>query len=149
MKPILIICRNFYHCCNKSLVIISLIFLPKTIIAQNITTVAGNGACCVNSDGIAATAAQLNNPQGLAVDAAGNIYIGELGTRIRKVDISTGLISTIAGTGTCGYSGDGGLATSAKICTASALAFDGNGDLYFTDRGNNCVRKIIMSTGII
>ena len=150
MKQILFIFGNIFHRSGRSLIIISLILLPDSIIAQNITTIAGTGTQGYNGDGILATTAQLNCPQGLAVDAAGNIYITDLvGHRIRKVDISTGLISTIAGTGTSGYNGDGILATSAQICAPSALAFDGNGDLYFTDRCNGRVRKITISTGII
>ena len=149
MKRILYIFKNIFHRCSKSFAYIFLIFLPQLIIAQTITTIAGTGTSGYNGDGILAINAQLNNPQGLAVDAAGNIYIGELGPRIRKVDISTGIISTVAGTGTCGYNGDGILATNAQICAPSAMAFDGNGDLYFTDRGNNRIRKLTISTGII
>ncbi len=150
MKKILFIFGNIFHHCGKSSAIIFLFLLPQLIIAQNITTIAGTGTQGYNGDGILATTAQLNNPQGLAVDASGNIFIAELSSsRIRKVDLSTGLISTIAGTGTCGYNGDGILATSAQICVPSAIAFDGNGDLYFTDRGNNRIRKITISTGII
>ncbi len=132
------------------IIIILLALFPQFIIAQNITTIAGTGTAGSSGDGSFAVNAQLNDPQGLAVDAAGNFYITDLGGhRIRKVDISTGFISTIAGTGTCGYSGDGSFAVNAQICAPSSLAFDGNGDLYFTDRGNNRVRKINMSTGII
>lgn len=125
-------------------------FFPTFIIAQNITTIAGTGVAGYNGDGIAATTAQLNLPNGLAFDAAGNIYIGELlSQRIRKIDVSTGLISTIAGTGTGGYNGDGILAVNAQIYNPTALAFDGNGDLFFSDRFNHRIRKITMSTGII
>ncbi len=127
-----------------------LIFLPQFIIAQNITTVAGTGTAGYNGDGIPATAAQFNGVQGLALDGAGNIYAADIvGNRIRKITISTGLITTIAGTGTGGYNGDGILATAAQINIPSALAFDGNGDLYFTDRSNSRIRKITTSTGII
>jgi hypothetical protein len=133
----------------RSLIVL-LIFLPLLSNAQLITTIAGTGTAGYNGDGIAATSAQLYAPQGLAVDAYGNIYIGDMiNSRIRKIDILTGLISTIAGTGVFGYNGDGIAATSAQITYASALAFDANGDLYFTDRSNNRVRKIFMVTGII
>ncbi|WP_188936598.1 NHL domain-containing protein [Puia dinghuensis] len=132
------------------IIITFLILLPQFIIAQNITTVAGTGAGGYNGDGISAVSAQLQGPQGLALDASGNLYIADLvNSRIRKVDIVTGTISTVAGTGTAGYNGDGISATAAQIASPSALAFDGAGDLYFSDRANNRVRKITISTGII
>ena len=132
----------------KSLIFF-LIFLPQLSNAQVITTIAGTGTAGYNGTGIAATSAQLSSPQGLAVDAAGNIYIGDMANfRIRKIDISTGLISTIAGTGVNGYNGDGIPAISAQIGTPSALAFDENGDLYTTDWTSR-IRKITMSTGLI
>ncbi|MEO6542134.1 MAG: hypothetical protein ABIN74_14115, partial [Ferruginibacter sp.] len=138
------------YCYNFLLLIFSWIFLPQLCNAQLITTIAGTGTAGYNGDGIAATSAQLNAPQGLAVDAYGNIYIGDMvNFRIRKINILTGIISTIAGTGVFGYNGDGITATSAQITLASALAFDVNGDLYFTDRSNNRIRKISMSTGLI
>jgi hypothetical protein len=128
----------------------SLALLPQVINAQNISTIAGTGTAGYNGDGIAATAAQFNGVQGLAFDGAGNLYVADISNnRIRKITISTGLISTIAGTGTGGYNGDGILATAAQINIPSALAFDNNGDLYFTDRSNSRIRKITTSTGII
>ena len=131
-------------------VFIALIFLPCPARAQNITTIAGTGTAGYNGDGIPAINAQFNGIQGLALDAAGNIYAADIsGNRIRKITVSTGLISTIAGTGTGGYNGDGILATAAQINIPSALAFDGNGDLYFTDRSNSRIRKITTATGII
>ncbi len=127
-----------------------LIILPQLCNAQIITTIAGTGVAGYNGDGIAPTTAQINLPNGLAIDAAGNIYIGELiGQRIRKIDVITNLISTIAGTGTGGYNGDGILAVNAQINNPTALVFDGNGDLFFSDRYNHRIRKITMSTGII
>ena len=127
-----------------------LIVAPQIIAAQTITTIAGTGTAGYNGDGIPATTAQFNGVQGLALDVAGNIYVADIsGNRIRKITISTGFISTIAGTGTGGYNGDGILATTAQINIPSALAFDGSGDLYFTDRSNSRIRKITTATGII
>lgn len=135
---------------RSKVIIASLALLPKFIIGQNIITVAGTGTAGYNGDGIPATTAQFNGVQGLALDGAGNIYAADIaGNRIRKITIATGLITTVAGTGTAGYNGDGILATAAQINIPSALAFDGNGDLYFTDRSNSRIRKITTSTGII
>lgn len=127
-----------------------LIILPQLCNAQIITTIAGTGVAGYNGDGILATAAQFNGVQGLAFDGAGNIYAADISNhRIRKITVSTGIITTIAGTGVPGYNGDGILATAAQINVPSALAFDSNGDLYFTDRSNHRIRKITTSTGII
>ncbi len=99
-------------------------------------------------DGLSATLAQLNQPNGVAVDKSGNIYIADTyNQRIRKVTLSTGRISTIAGTGTAGYSGDGASATSAKINNPNAVCLDTNGNIYIADTGNHCIRKI--TNGII
>jgi Secretion system C-terminal sorting domain len=134
----------------KAIITCLLITASQLITAQTITTVAGTGTAGYNGDGIPATSAQFNGVQGLALDAAGNIYVGDIsGNRIRKITVSTGLISTIAGTGTGGYNGDGILATTAQINIPSALAFDGTGDFYFTDRSNSRIRKITTATGII
>ncbi|WP_158085246.1 T9SS type A sorting domain-containing protein [Niastella vici] len=127
-----------------------LVLLPPLTNAQNISTIAGTGTAGYNGDGIPATAAQFNGVQGLAFDGTGNLFAADISNnRIRKITMSTGLISTIAGTGTGGYNGDGILATAAQINIPSALAFDSNGDLYFTDRSNHRIRKITTSTGII
>ena len=118
-------------------IILFLILLPQLCNAQIITTIAGTGTSGYNGDGIAATSAQNGGPLGITVDGNGNIYFGDfLNNRIRKITISTGLISTIAGTGTGGYNGDGILATLAQIQGPADLAFDSNGDLYFADRSN-------------
>src|ERR1700722_19000460 len=133
-----------------SWMLILLLVTPQIFFGQIITTIAGNGNGGYNGDGIAATSAELYGPQGLAIDSAGNIFIADLSNnRIRRIDVSTGFISTIAGTGTPGYNGDGIAAATAELYSPSALSFDAAGDLYFTDRTNNRIRKITMSTGII
>jgi uncharacterized repeat protein (TIGR03803 family) len=114
-----------------------------------ISTVAGNGTCGFSGDGGPATSAEME-PIGVAVDAAGDIFIVDDGNaRIRKVTASTGIISTVAGNGTQGYSGDGGPATSAELNRPFGAAVDGAGNLYIADEFNNRIRKVTASTGII
>ena len=113
-----------------------------------ITTFAGNGTAGFSGDGGAAITAKLQNPSGVAVDTSGNVYIAdEFNSRIRKVN-ALGIISTVAGTGTAGFSGDSGPATGAKISYPADIATDLSGNLYIADRGNSCVRKVNIS-GII
>lgn len=106
-----------------------------------ISTVAGNNTAGYAGDGGPATAAQLRNPSGVAVDATGNIYVSD--TRnfvVRKV--SAGIISTIAGNNTPGYSGDGGAATAAQLARPLGLTIDAAGNIYVADAWNNRVRRI-------
>jgi trimeric autotransporter adhesin len=111
-----------------------------------ITTIAGNGTSGYSGDGAAATAAELNNPRGLSVDAAGTVYVADFGNNcIRK--ISGGIITTIAGNGNSGYSGDGGAAASAQLNSPTAVAVDAFGNIYISDTYNNRIRKV--SSGII
>ncbi|MCB4791286.1 MAG: carboxypeptidase regulatory-like domain-containing protein [Elusimicrobia bacterium] len=122
-----------------------------------ITTIAGNGTAGYSGDGGAATSAQLNTPGEIALDNIGNIYIADqTNKRIRKIN-SSGIISTIAGTGTAGFSGDGGLATSAQLSSPYGITVDTSNNVYFTDLNNVRVRKInalgiistIAGTGIV
>jgi sugar lactone lactonase YvrE len=111
-----------------------------------ITTVAGNGTPGFSGDGGPATSAELSNPSGVALDAAGSLYIADtLNNRIRKV--SNGVISTVAGNGTSGFSGDFGLATSAELFCPGGVALDAAGSLYIADLFNNRIRKV--SNGVI
>ncbi|HBA61383.1 MAG TPA: hypothetical protein DCZ92_11325, partial [Elusimicrobia bacterium] len=119
---------------------------PKTDI---INTVAGFYGAGYSGDGGDAWRATLNNPRGVAVDPAGNLLIADTGNnRIRRVDKQTGVITTIAGTGAAGYSGDGGQALSAAINAPSGITSDSAGNIYFADSGNNVVRKI-NAAGVI
>ena len=117
--------------------------------SQNtITTLAGNGATTFSGDGGAATAAALNHPRGLAIDTAGNIYFTDVDNyRVRRVT-PAGIISTIAGTGTMGASGDGGMALFATFSDVMGLALDAGGNLYIADSSNRRIRKM-TSSGII
>ena len=115
-----------------------------------ITTVAGNGTQGYSGDGGAATSAELSGPFAVTVDASGNIYIAdEYNQRIRKVTVSTGIITTVAGNGTQGYSGDGGAATSAELSNVLSVAVDASGNIYFADTNNNRIREVAVSTGMI
>jgi sugar lactone lactonase YvrE len=109
-----------------------------------ITTLAGSGPAGPNlggfsGDGGLATSAKLNFPEGVAVDSAGNLYIAD-NNRIRKV--SNGVITTVAGDGTEGFSGDGGLATSAELNGPTGVAVDSGGSVYFADFNNNRIRLL-------
>ena len=107
-----------------------------------IETVAGDGTEGYGGDGGAATAAQLDWPAGVALDGAGNLYIADVdNNRIRKVD-AAGVISTVAGDGRPGYSGDGGAATGRRLHWPRGVALDGAGNLYIADLGNHCIRKV-------
>jgi hypothetical protein len=113
-----------------------------------ISTVAGNGTAGYSGDGGVATSAELNVPSGTAVDSNGNLYIADQSNnRVRKVT-PAGVISTVAGNGAPGFSGDGGPATSAEMYSPSGVAVDGSGNLYITDAGNNRIRKVTVA-GVI
>ena len=111
-----------------------------------ISIVAGGGS--VLGDGGPASQARLRAPIGVALDRVGNLYIGDADDhRVRKVD-TAGIISTVAGTGTAGSSGDGGQATRAALNSRTQLCLDGSGNLYIADTGNNRIRKVNAS-GVI
>jgi NHL repeat len=107
-----------------------------------IHTVAGIGAGGYSGDGGMATNAGLTSPSSVAVDGFGNFYISDQGdNRIRKVD-TNGIITTLAGTNSTGFSGDGGLAANAKLSSPTGVAVDGSGNLFIADWHNNRIRKI-------
>jgi len=114
-----------------------------------ISIVAGNGTCGYSGDGGGATSAELSLPCKVDVDNSGNIYVADWGNnRIRKIN-TTGIISTIAGNGTAGYSGDGGSAIAAELNGPEGLStVDDSGNIYICDEVNNSIRKV-NSVGII
>lgn len=113
-----------------------------------ITTIAGNGEQFFSGDGGAAMVAGLDSPNGIAVDAAGNIYIGDThNQRVRVVD-TAGVISTLAGNGSKTYAGDGAAATSASLARPRGLSVDALGNIYVADSDNNRIR-LIAKTGTI
>ena len=117
---------------------------------QQISTVAGNGTFGYNGDGITAVSAQLNAPYGITVDLAGNLFIADTNNnRIREVSASTKLISTVAGTATKGFNGDGNAATSSQLSAPYAVAVDAAGDLFIADFGNDRIREVNAATKLI
>lgn len=121
-----------------------------------ITTVAGNGEYGSSGDGGPALSASLgftdgvSGGGGLALDSQGNIFIAEFkGNRVRMVNAATGIITTVAGSGAHGFSGDGGLATSAFLSTPTAVFIDNFGNIFIADINNNRIRKVDASTEII
>jgi sugar lactone lactonase YvrE len=113
-----------------------------------ISTIAGTGVGAFSGDGGIAVSAQLSLPTGIALDQSGNIYIVDQGNnRIRKINTS-GTISTVAGNGMSGYSGDGGAAISAKLQYPQSLFVDDTGNIYIAEGNNNAIRKVNPS-GII
>jgi trimeric autotransporter adhesin len=115
-----------------------------------ITTVAGNGAYGFSGDGGAAVGAMMANPLGLSIDASGNLYIADsFNDRIRKVSAVDGMITTVAGGASSGFSGDGGPATAARLRYPFDVAVDSSGNLLISDSDNNRIRKVAVTTGII
>ena len=115
-----------------------------------ITLVAGTGTVGNSGDGAAATAATLNAPGGVALDAAGNLYIADTGNnKIRMVSAANGFISTVAGTGTAGYTGDQGTPAAATLNAPTQLAWSPLGILYVADTGNSVVRSIALNEQLI
>lgn len=118
--------------------------------SQIIKTIAGTGMSGYSGDGGAAILATMDNLYSLAVDTNGDIYIVDrFNAAIRKVDASTGIISTVAGTGTPGYSGDGGLGIAAQMREPNDCFLDGNGGLLIADIQDQRVRKLDLKTGVI
>ena len=116
-----------------------------------LTVVAGTGKIGFRGDGAAATAAELNSPLGIALDKFGDIYVADhSNNRIRKITVSSGIITTVAGASVfVGAAVDNIAATSARLIAPMDVAVDADGNIYITDTGYYCVRKVTASTGII
>lgn len=115
-----------------------------------LTLVAGNGTKGYSGDGGPATEAQLNEPYEVRFDAAGNVFFVEMKNHlVRRVDAKTGIISTVAGTGQSGFSGDGGPATAAKLSSPHSIALDNQQRLFICDIGNHRLRVVDLKTGTI
>jgi hypothetical protein len=115
-----------------------------------ITTIAGTGTQGFSGDSGPAAAAAIDSPTGLAVDPASNLYLADTHNhRIRRIDAATGIISTIAGTGAPGFSGDASAATAATLALPHGITLDSAGNLYLADTENHRIRRIDATTGII
>jgi sugar lactone lactonase YvrE len=131
----------------KSILLI-LLLLPCVLRGQIITTVAGNGSANYTGDGLQAVNASVGGTGSLTFDRHGNLYIGEWNNTIRKVTVN-GIITTIAGNGTQGFSGDNGPAISAEFHGIGHIAIDTSGNIFIADFYNNRIRKVDAVTGII
>lgn len=115
-----------------------------------IVTVAGNGTQGFSGDNGPATAASIDTPTGLTIDATGDLYLADTHNhRVRKVIALTGAITTVAGNGSLGFSGDSNSAAAASLALPHGLALDAAGNLYIADTGNNRIRRIDAKTGVI
>ncbi len=107
-----------------------------------VSTIAGNGFLEYDGDGVPATTTSLNEPAGLAFDSAGNLYIADYySNRVRKIG-PDGIITTVVGNGEAGYSGNGGVATAARLNGPDGITFDAQDNLYIADQENNAIRKV-------
>jgi uncharacterized protein (TIGR03437 family) len=122
-------------------------YVHEVTASGTLLRIAGNGTLGYSGDGGPATSAQLScGPVGVAVDGIGNIYIADTyNNAVRMVAAGTGIITTIAGNGNCGYTGDGGAAKSAQLCWPMGLAISGN-NIYVADEANSAVRMLTSST---
>ena len=115
--------------------------IRKVAASGIVSTIGGTGATGSTGDSGPAIAATISRPTGLAFDGAGNLYVADNGTRVRRID-PQGIISTVAGTGAAGFSGDGGAAIAARLAGAQAVAVDAAGNLLIADSGNRRIRRV-------
>lgn len=134
----------------RILAVLAIFALANLLSAAEVVTVAGTGVSGMAGDNGPALAAEVGNPYGLTIGPDGALYVGEINThRVRRIDLATGRITTVVGTGENGYSGDGGLATAAQINEPYEVRFDKDGDLFFVDMQFAVIRKVDRATGII
>ena len=121
-----------------------------SLVAGTTETLAGTGLSGASGDGGPAVAAQVGNPYGLTLGPDGALYVCEIDTeRVRRIDMADGVISTVAGTGEVGYSGDGGQARDAKLNDPYEIRFDEAGNMFFVEMLNAVVRRVDGKTGVI
>lgn len=125
-------------------------FLSATCRGQSVSTVAGNGTDGYNGDGGPAVDAAVSQPFGIVVGPDDALFVCEVGSHvIRRVDRRSGLITTVAGNGMQGYSGNGGPATDARLNEPYEVRFDATGNMYFVEMQNHVVRRVDAETGVI
>jgi sugar lactone lactonase YvrE len=134
---------------KKTITTIALALVLGNLNAQTISTIAGTGTAGYTGDGASATLATFSNPVALVFDTAGNLYVSDNANNVIRKISKLGIISTVAGNGTSGYSGDGGPATSAELKSPAGVAVDKAGNLYIADASNNRIRKVTISSGNI
>jgi sugar lactone lactonase YvrE len=122
--------------------------IRKVGMGGRISTVAGTGVAGSTGDGGQATSAQIRNPKSVAL-YGDFLFFTSLEHKVRRVNLTTGVIRTVAGRGTAGYSGDGGQATAAQLNSPQRMDIDSQGNLYIADSDNNVVRRVDASTGVI
>src|SRR5207248_8651219 len=114
---------------------------------QQTITIAGTGTPGFSGDGGPAVKAEINNPYGLVIGPGGALYFCEIGNhRVRRLDLKTHRLSTVAGTGTKGYSGDGGAATAAALNEPYEVRFDKAGNMFFVEMQNHVIRRVDAKT---
>ncbi|QDT34143.1 NHL repeat-containing protein [Thalassoglobus polymorphus] len=135
---------------HRTLLFSVTLFATLPIQAAEVISIAGNGERQFSGDGGPATEAGVGNPFGVVIGPDGALYICEVSNdRVRRLDLKTGIITTVAGTGEKGYSGDGGPATEARLNEPYEVRFAANGDMYFVEMINAVVRKVDAKSGII
>jgi len=127
-----------------------LVLTARVVEGGEVVTIAGTGRDASTGDGGSAREAAVGGPFGLTIGPDGALYVCETtGQRIRRIDLGTGVVSTVAGTGELGYSGDGGPATAAALNEPYEVRFDRGGDMVFVEMKNHVVRKVDSETGTI
>ena len=131
----------------RPLVLLLLILTSATAAGRRVTTLIGNGVSGYSGDGGPAGKAQVNNPYGLTIGPDGALYVCEVDSHIiRRMDLRTGILTTVAGNGKGGYSGDGGPATEAMLNQPYEVRFDRDGNMYFVEMKNHLVRRVDRKT---